>query len=240
MADEEPVSEKAAVYVGWTTFKNAVESLAQGLPNVVDRTAFPGQSGGVQSQLLAGLKFLGLINEAGKPTAALVALAVDDEDERKAQLKAILEQRYKAVIDIDLTKATLAQLNQKMSESYGVTGDTREKSVRFFMSAAEYVGIPLGRFLRPAPGAPQPMKKRAPRKQTNGELATPPAATQPAPVDGSTSQTVKLESGGTLTLTASVDLFQMSAADRDFVFTLIDKLRDYGNAKSKNDAQPKS
>lgn len=42
-----------------------------------------------------------------------------------------------------------------------------------------------------------------------------------------TSRQVQLKSGGTLTVTASLDFFQLSADDRGFVFDLIDKLEEY-------------
>ena len=45
-------------------------------------------------------------------------------------------------------------------------------------------------------------------------------------MDG-TSRAVSLQSGGTLRLSASIDLFKLSAADRNFVFGLIDKLEAY-------------
>jgi hypothetical protein len=38
---------------------------------------------------------------------------------------------------------------------------------------------------------------------------------------------VQLRSGGTLTLTVSVDVFAMESLDREFVFGLIDKMREY-------------
>jgi hypothetical protein len=37
-----------------------------------------------------------------------------------------------------------------------------------------------------------------------------------------------LKSGGTVTLTAAVDLFSLNTADREFVFELIDKVQSYG------------
>ena len=40
-------------------------------------------------------------------------------------------------------------------------------------------------------------------------------------------KTVHLKSGGTVTLTAAVDLFSLTAADREFVFELIDKVQSY-------------
>lgn len=57
-----------------------------------------------------------------------------------------------------------------------------------------------------------------------------PAAPAPPPVRSSntgTSRSVELKSGGTLTISATLDLFALNAADRKFVFDLIDKLEGY-------------
>lgn len=42
-----------------------------------------------------------------------------------------------------------------------------------------------------------------------------------------TSRTVNLASGGTLTISATLDLFSLSPPDRNFVFGLIDELDKY-------------
>src|SRR5437870_5468659 len=134
MADE-PLDESrkaAAVYVSWITFKNAIEQLAQGVPNRVDRTAFPTLSWAVQGQLLSGLRFLGLIDENDKPTLLLQGLAMPDEATRKKKLDAIIRSRYGSLFDLDLTKATPAQVEEHLGEHYGVGGDTRGKAMRFF------------------------------------------------------------------------------------------------------------
>lgn len=231
----------AAVYVAWPTFKNAVENLAQGVPNQVDRSTFPGLSWGVQSQLLSGFKFLGLITADNRPTDALHALAVADEGARKDKLKAILQDKYADIFALDLTKATPNQLNEKMGSSYGVMGDTREKAIRFFLAAAQYTGVPVSRFLaKPAPGAAAATNgNRATRgRRTTRPRPSPasnPQSDQTPTAPPGTSRAVQLKSGGTLTLAATLDLFSLSADDRKFVFELIDKLEDY--AKNNSDAQ---
>ena len=82
---------KTAAYVSWVTFKNSLDRLAEGMPNRIDKTVFPGLSGGTLVQLLPALKFLGLIREDGTPTEALLALVQKNELERKAQLKFIFK-----------------------------------------------------------------------------------------------------------------------------------------------------
>jgi hypothetical protein len=226
-----------AVYVSWTTFKNAIEGLAQGIPNVVDRDAFPGLSWAVQAQLLTGLKFLGLITNDEKPRATpdLHTLAVADEAARKKKMEAILRERYSDLFALDLTKATMGEVTDKMRESYGVSGDTLEKAVRFFLSAVKYVDVPVSRFLQPkdsAGAAPVPRRRRPgrPRQKTTDTAGEDEEqeGDEPRPSSG-TSRSVDLKSGGTLTVSASMDVFKLNAEDRTFVFGLIDKLEEYEN-----------
>ncbi|MEO8157407.1 MAG: DUF5343 domain-containing protein [Betaproteobacteria bacterium] len=231
----EDVLTAAAVYVSWHTFKNAIESLAQGVPNQIDRSTFPGLSGGVQSQLLAGLKFLGLTKDDGRPTESLHALAVADEAARKEQLKKILQERYADLFALDLVKTTPNQLNERMSSIYNVTGDTRGKAVRFFLSAVGYAGIQVSRLfgsMATSNGA-RPKRRASAKPRTNAvineeEDDLPPATKGPA-------RTVNLKSGGSLTMSATVDFFSLSQDDRTFVFALIDQMDKYekGNSELK-------
>src|SRR5437773_432167 len=113
---------RSAAYGAWGTFKNAIEGLAQGVSPRVDRTAFPGLSGGAQTALLAGMRFLGLITADGTPTPDLHELAVPDELARKKKLEAILRARYAALFTMDLKRVTPAHLEETMGESYNVVG----------------------------------------------------------------------------------------------------------------------
>ncbi len=229
----------AAVYVAWPTFKNAIEQLSQGVPNVIDRTVFPGFSGGVQAQLFAGMRFLGLIDEYSKPTPLLKELASRDESVRKAKLKQILENSYPDLFALDLKKTTPAQALDRMRTSYGVSGDTAGKAMRFFLSASEYVGIPVSPLFssttrsrnstKVANGAPRRRGRKAqPKPPNNGSSQEPPATT-------GESKTVSLRSGGTLTISASLGWLSLSTEDRNFVFELIDKLAAYENQTSLDD-----
>jgi hypothetical protein len=225
MSDSE--KKTAAVYVSWGTFKNAIDQLSQGLPNRLDRTVFTGMAWAIQNQLFSGMRFLGLIDSANRPTAELDELVGIEEELRKERLKGILQRRYSDLFALDLKKTTPGELAQKMGESYGVAGDTREKAVRFFTSATEYIGIELSPLFeigkKTNGGTPGPKKgKRGKLVRVN--LPQEPAL--PATPTG-TSKTVKLGSGGTLVLSASLDLFSLNPDDRKFLFALIDQLEEY-------------
>jgi len=206
-----------------------MDNLAQGIPNRVDRSAFPGLAWGVQAQLLRGMKFLGLIDDDSNPTAALHAVAVSDEAARKEKLKVILRERYANLFALDLMKVTPAQLTEQMGVSYNVTGATRDKAVRFFLAAVEYVGIPVSRLFKPkmGNGAAPGRRRRAGRPPKSAAITGPEATGPDAAPPGGTTRVVKLKSGGTLTVLASLDLFSLSPADRTFVFELIDRLEQY-------------
>jgi hypothetical protein len=237
MADEKQTT--SAVYVSWGTFKNAIDTLEQGIPNLIDRSAFSGLSWAVQSQLISAMKFLGLIEDNGKPTQHLIELAVQDEEKRKAKLRFILKERYQALFALGLDKATTNQLIDELANSYSVTGDTRDKALRFFVSAAQYSGVPMSRFVLPQENGQSTKKRRYTRRSKavadvdDDVDATP----LPQPTTG-TSRTVELKSGGTLTVMASMDVFNLTPDDRNFVFALIDKLNEYENGREKVAGKP--
>jgi len=220
-------------YGVFATLKNSIEQLAQGIPNQIDRSVFPGMAWNAQNQLMIGLRFLGLIDENGKPTSALHELAVTDEARRKAVLAGIVRVRYSDLFALDLMRTTPAELDQRVTEFYGITGDTREKAVRFFLSVLAYLDIPVSPlFSRTRSGSGSngaPRRRRVttrPRVDQQDVEADEDEDEQSTPTSG-TSRTITLRSGGELTLSASIDLFRLNQADRKFVFALIDKLEEY-------------
>jgi hypothetical protein len=223
-----------AVYVPWRTFTNTLDALAAHMPNRIDKSAFPGQSGAVQSQLIIAFRFLGLIDDDGKPTASLHAVAVADEANRKAALKKIVELKYADLFSLNLTKATPSEFADRIAQSYGVTGDTRIKATRFFLMAASYLGIPVSPLLardksKPAGNGGTAVRRRRVKRTRSQETADPPPFTPPPPAKDPEGErkTVTLKSGGTLTVLASTTFMSLSAKDRSFVFSLVEKLEEY-------------
>jgi hypothetical protein len=238
-------SGSSAVYVGWSTFKNHVlEGLTHGgLPTMINRSVFSGQSGGVQSQLLTGMKFLGLTDERGKPTKALHDLTVPDESSRKQALAEVLRASYPDVFKLDIGRTTPQELADTMASSYNVNRDTKERAVRFFLAAAQYAGIQLSPYLLKTNGAAN--GRRAKRRARTVEPApTPtPTASPPAPAAPTTPATptsgqqrmVSLVSGaGSITLSVSVDPFRLTSDDRAFIFKMIDLLTEYEKTNKSN------
>jgi hypothetical protein len=228
-----------AVYVSWATFKNALDQLSQAVPpNKVDRSVFPGIAWAIQNQLFTGMRFLGLIDQESKPTVELEQLARPDEAARKKKLSEILHQRYSDLFALDLKKTTPAELEQKMGEAYHISGDTRDKAVRFFLSAAEYAGIELSTYFSTKKANGQPAAKRVKTRRPKTTVTQPPGDSSPAMTAGTSKTTVQLKSGGSLSVSVTVDLFVLDSNDRRFVFELIDKLEEY--EKSANTETPDS
>lgn len=225
---------KTAAYVSWVTFKNTLDRLGQSMPNRIDKSVFPGFSGGTLVQLLPALKFLGLIRDDGTPTEALRSLVGKSELERREPLREIFEDRYKLLFEqLDLTTATMAQLTEKMSEHYGVTGSTLRKALRFFLSGAPELGIPLSSYLVTAKGTGNGGTRR---KIVRKKVASEPLRPTPSVVQengvGTTSKTVRLETPGmTLTLIVPGNYGALTSADRRFVFDLMDQIEKYEEQK---------
>lgn len=181
---------------------------------------------GIGRPIRVFVKLLQLIDDDGKPAPMLHALAVADEAVRKEQLKKILQDRYSALFALDLVKTTPAELAEKLSEVYKVTGDTREKAIRFFLAAVAYVGIRVSPLLARVKTTGLPGKKRQ-RKATvlptEIRAVVPPAM----PEITGTSRVVQLKSGGTFSVSSSIWLFALIPGDRKFLFELIEKLEAY-------------
>ena len=229
-----------AVYVGWSTFKNAIDILTQAMPNKINRTVFPALAGGVQGQLLTGLKFLGLVTDDGTPTEALHAIAVRDEAERKKELSKVLRTSYPELFALNLTKTTPGELRDQMGKSYGVSGATLDRAMRFFIAAAGHSGIELSSYVAKGKAGNGPVIRKRRSAKGKGQVP-PPVVETPEPRSGAgTSKSVNLASGGKLTLSATLDLFSLSPEDRAFVFSLIDKLEGYAKENQATTSEEES
>jgi hypothetical protein len=228
--------QPSAVYASWVTVTNALDALAHGVPPNIDRTLFPGLNWAVQNQLIAALKFLQLIDTNGDSTPQLISLA-EDTEHRRENWAAVLKSAYKDVFAMDLTKASPLQLEQAI-QKLGVSGDTLDKAVRFFLSAAGFAGIPLSPHLQRKKKMNGVRRRRSASRIKNDppEGAVSDDTLIPIRPNG-TRRTIALRSGGSLELLVSVDLFGLDADDRHFVFELIDALQAYERRVSAKQAE---
>jgi hypothetical protein len=152
---------------------------------------------------------------------------------RQAVLRSWAEQFYRDQIELAKQNATSQMLWETFSE-HGLNGSTLRRAVIFYLALSEDLGLPLSPHFK-APKAP-PSTGGASRKRGTGKNDTGKGGSQSAHVAGGTATfdqsggdtyRATLPSGPTVTLTVKMDVMRTSVADRNFIFELVDKLRDY-------------
>lgn len=220
-----------AAYLPFKTFISALESLEHGIPKRLDRSIWRSQSGITQSQIMMALRFFCLIDDNDQPTPALARL-VDGKDKRSEHIGALLRHCYKAIIDRDLTKTTPKMLNE-MFDDYNVAGDTKRKAIAFFLRAAQFAEVPLHPLLTATMrNSSGPRKKKSAPVKQRGHIERMNGAIDPVhnpPATSGSVKTVRLSSGGSVTLRINADPFTLPEADRKFVFGLIDDMKVYAD-----------
>lgn len=227
----------SAPYVPFPTFETGLNKLAAlgGIPPRIDSTVFTQMGGAQVSQVISALKFFGLINADGVPDPALKEIVLNRES-RKATIRKLIKDHYPNVSESDLATMSLSQLDTKLSDkAYRVNGATKQKARSFLLKAAEFADIPLSKLLK-AKG-PRGPRKAGSRKQLLSDKSIPLSSlirkdTSTNNNSGGDSRTVQLASGGSVTLLLDVSLLSLKGPDREFVFSLIDKLDAFENKES--------
>jgi hypothetical protein len=140
-------------YVPFKTFKSFISGLREmgAVPGRIDRSLMYNQSGAVQGQLMAALKYLDLITANGTPTDYLKKLVGATEGaEQKTALRDVLTHSYGFLFgttDFDPRHATSSQLSHAFSET-GATGETVRKCVAFLLLAAQDAEMPLSPYFK--------------------------------------------------------------------------------------------
>src|SRR5260370_38825959 len=114
-------SNPVVAYVPFATFLSAISLLENGIPSRIDPSVWPTYSVPIQSQLVSSFKFLGLIDNMGKPTPALMSL-VHDKVKRTLALRKILELSYRRLIGLYFTQLPPRQFDEAMRQ-YGIAGE---------------------------------------------------------------------------------------------------------------------
>ncbi|MEE2840021.1 MAG: DUF5343 domain-containing protein [Acidobacteriota bacterium] len=212
-------------YISYRTFTNFLNELrARGLPSRVDRSVMAHKSGTIQSQLLLALNYLGLLRGSGQPTDQLKQLIESTDQPRQGVLRGILKTSYGFVFksDIGLQTATSDQA-EELFEQTGASGETVRRSIAFFLAAAKDSGIPISDYI-------QPHKRRRSATRTARAGRPQEAKTSVLEVDPGLAgdfKKVTLKSGGSVKLELAIDMFELADRDREFVFGLIDRLKEY-------------
>ena len=227
------------IYVSYSTFTTFLDWLAEMpvTPTQIDRSLWVGKfSGGTGSQLMSGLRFLGLLDNE-RPTDHLEPIIRADSTGRKQLLEALLKDAYGANVIGELSSMTPKMLNEEL-ERLGATEATLRKAFSFIVNAAKANDIPIApttaKRARNKPARKTSAAGRKPRAQQPAEKGkTPKPDDSHKPGDAQNGQrkgdaiTVDLEGGYTVTLDVVADWTRLKTADRDFVIELIDKMRGY-------------
>jgi hypothetical protein len=161
-------------YVSYRTFRNFIDRLQQRLPSRIDRSYWGDiLSGSTGTQLMAALRFLGLIDVNGKPTEQLKPLVSARGEPRAQLLRNVTTQAYGFVLKstLDIESATYSQLQEVFHDAFQLTDDVSRKCVKFFIALSGDAGLPISPFItkrtRATTGARAMVKKGAIRTKRN-------------------------------------------------------------------------
>lgn len=208
-------------YISFATFKNFMLGLdPDALPPRIDRSLMVGMAGGTQTHLLQALRSFTLIGEGNQVREPFIRMAGGEAAFADA-MRAILRHFYAAQVELAEQQATTAQLIESFEPS-GYSGSTLRKAMTFFLHAARDCGMPLSPHFR----APSVSTGTRPRRAAKAKPKPPPPAAA-AETPAAESHSIRLRSGGVVTLSCSTEFLALTREDRDFLFGLVDALRDY-------------
>jgi hypothetical protein len=159
-------------YTSYRTFKTFIEDLHEhGVPSRIDRSVLTRFSGVVGTQLMHALRFLGLIEDDGRPTGRLKELVnAHATGHWPEKLLERLRQEYAPMFAIDLETATPSHFNEAFRKAFPAADAVVQKCVTFFLYAANDAGVRIsGRVL----------KGRKPRSLTPRRKLVKPASAHP-------------------------------------------------------------
>lgn len=173
---DEATPSRAPIYVSYLTFANLLDWLNEvgTLPSEFDRSFWgPKFSGSTGTQLMTGLRFLGLLDEQRvKPLLEQLALA--NTEDRKALIADLLREAYGRELVDNLPKMTPKMLGDAF-KNLGTTDATHKKALSFFINAAKAVDLPVpSTIAKQARNRPAAASKKAPRKRGAKEVADDP------------------------------------------------------------------
>jgi hypothetical protein len=172
-------------YTSYRTFKTFIQDLREhGVPSRIDRSVLTRFSGVVGTQLMHALRFLGLIEDHGRPTQRLKELVnAHGAGHWPEKLLELLRQEYAPMFAIDLETATPSHFNEAFRKAFPAADAVVQKCVTFFLYAANDAGVKIsGRVLKGRkPRTLTPRRKPAfahpPTKEFEAEASHPQAAT---------------------------------------------------------------
>jgi Family of unknown function (DUF5343) len=136
-------------YVQFAKVKLVIQRLNRnGTPSVVDRNVMPGVSAQAERQIMAALRFLGLLDRTGHPEDALHRLMnAYGTNLWEMELSTVLRTAYLELFRSDLTDMTPARFREMFDRTFRGNPEVKKKSARFFLHAAKDAGIPISSWL---------------------------------------------------------------------------------------------
>jgi len=137
-------------YVSYRTFRNFIDELQHRMPARIDRSYWSDRlSGSTGTQLMATLRFLGLIDTGGIPTDRLKQLVPAKGSQRTELIREIAFEAFDFVLkgSFELQTATYAQLQEIFHDTFQLTSDVGRKCIKFFVALASDAEIPLSPFI---------------------------------------------------------------------------------------------
>ena len=214
-------------YVSFTTLDNVLDRLGgEAMPPRIDKGYLENLAGGTVSAVLLTLRGFDLISDDGTISDTLKNMAKEIEYRHIKWLE-ILHKFYPDQMALAQENATALQLEESF-RGMGISGSTIRKSIVFYLALVEYTGAPNSPNFR-APKQKQSIRKS--RKDAAGGRGDSggddDGHSDDQGDDGQSLGKVRFPSGGTVTLSISVDLFKLTNTEREFVFGLVDQIRGF-------------
>jgi hypothetical protein len=228
---EENRTQNTPPYFSGTTFYNFVDAHRRTQPTRFDRSIMQNVAGGDQARILKALRFFDMMDDESRPNVAFEMMQDLDADDLQRHWAELLKSAYPFLFSgFNLEKATQGQIEERFREQ-GIQGDTVRKAVTFFITLARLAGLKLSPYFKASRqrGPRGPRGNRPPRRTRQTETPTDNmVAAQADPASPTRSaKTIHFRSGGTATLTVSVDVVNLSSADRTALFEWIDAMNKY-------------
>jgi hypothetical protein len=227
MPDQPQASAWKAPYVAYPTLTNFIDVKlgSNPLPPRIDRGFLETYSGSVRPLLLQALRTMGLVGEAGEVLAPLRE-AARSTDLRKKILGEWARLFYVEQIELAGQHATSTMLQESFAK-HQYQGSTLRKAIVFYLSLTDDVGLPKSpHFKAPKQVGVGPGRSRS--RHTVAAEALPQRVVPPS--TGVYSLTVRLTSGGTVTLTVDVNPLALKGDERQFFYSVVDLLDSYQEA----------
>jgi hypothetical protein len=209
----------------FATFITTLDKVGADQPDKLDRSYLGSASGSLKSYVISAFRGFGLIDDEHNVSSELTALATDPS-QRAERIRELVRHHYPKAVVLGTTNATSGQLDSAFAEMFpSVTGESRTKAIRFFLSACDFAGIPKSPLWKSpkAQSGPRKPKSRKPAIHTAHSEVTQPQKAGP-------SQSLRdftLPSGRVMTISIDGDVLALERDERKFVMGIIDEIEEH-------------